>query len=274
MAGTAIVTGGRLGSGSLLPANWWTEGSTSCSRTSTATPQPRLQTGSGSRRRARNSTSSMRRPFALWSMRPTTGTDALDYVCNHRGIGAALPIEHVDLDHWQRTIDVNLSGVMHGCHAAYPHMVRQAVGRSVNTASLAGLLGGLGTAVPYTASKHAVVGLSLAWWVAAAPHDVGVHVVCPGGVDTRCSTSWPSPGWAFRQARRSRCGRSQPGWGSSTSTGGPPRQRCTARGRPRLCADSGPQHGAASVAALRMAPELMLRLSVTMMRRQSRKAGL
>jgi NAD(P)-dependent dehydrogenase (short-subunit alcohol dehydrogenase family) len=63
-------------------------------------------------------------------------------------------------------------------------MVRQGFGRIVNTASLAGIFGGLVTAVPYATSKHAVVGLSLAWRVAAAPHGVGIHVVCPGGIDT------------------------------------------------------------------------------------------
>ncbi len=108
----------------------------------------------------------------------------LDFLFNNAGIGASLPIEQVDLDHWQRTLEVNLGGVIHGCRAAYPHMVRQGFGRIVNTASLAGILGGLGTAVPYATSKHAVVGLSLAWRVAAAPRGVDIHVVCPGGIDT------------------------------------------------------------------------------------------
>jgi NAD(P)-dependent dehydrogenase (short-subunit alcohol dehydrogenase family) len=108
----------------------------------------------------------------------------LDFLFNNAGIGASVPVEQIDLDHWQRTLEVNLGGVIHGCRAAYPHMVHQGFGHIVNTASLAGIFGGLGTAVPYATSKHAVVGLSLAWRVAAAPHGVGIHVVCPGGIDT------------------------------------------------------------------------------------------
>jgi NAD(P)-dependent dehydrogenase (short-subunit alcohol dehydrogenase family) len=78
----------------------------------------------------------------------------LDFLFNNAGIGASLPVEEIDLDHWQRTLEVNLGGVIHGCRAAYPHMVRQGFGRIVNTASLAGIFGGLGTAVPYATSKH------------------------------------------------------------------------------------------------------------------------
>ena len=120
----------------------------------------------------------------------------LDYLFNNAGIGASMPVDSIDLAHWRRTIDVNLAGAVHGCHAAYPLMVRQGFGHIVNTASLAGVLGGLGAAVPYAASKHGVVGLSLAWRVAAAAHGVGVHVVCPGGVDTPLLDKVTFPGLA------------------------------------------------------------------------------
>jgi NAD(P)-dependent dehydrogenase (short-subunit alcohol dehydrogenase family) len=38
----------------------------------------------------------------------------LDFLFNNAGIGATLPIERIDLDHWQRTLEVNLGGVIHG----------------------------------------------------------------------------------------------------------------------------------------------------------------
>ncbi|MDX1620129.1 MAG: SDR family oxidoreductase [Nitriliruptorales bacterium] len=118
----------------------------------------------------------------------------LGLLFNNAGIGAAAPVDSIGLAHWERTIDVNLRGVLHGCHAALPLMREQGAGHIVNTASLAGLLGGLGAAAPYATTKHAVVGLTLALRVAAAPWGVGVHVVCPGGVDTPILDKTEFPG--------------------------------------------------------------------------------
>jgi NAD(P)-dependent dehydrogenase (short-subunit alcohol dehydrogenase family) len=198
----------------------------------------------------------------------------LDVLFNNAGIGASLPIEHVDLDHWQRTIEVNLSGVVHGCHAAYPHMVRQGFGRIVNTASLAGVFGGLGTAVPYATSKHAVVGLSLAWRVAAAPHGVGIHVVCPGGVDTPMLDKVAFPGLDIPvgAARSMRVQAADMGVKRFYSADRLARDvlRGVARGRALIVT---PASARLPWRLYRMAPEPMLRLSATMMRRQSRRAG-
>lgn len=108
----------------------------------------------------------------------------LDLLFNNAGIGALGEPEDTDLAHWQQAIDVNLKGVIHGCQAAYPLMQAQGWGHIVNTASLAGLIGGLFSAVPYTTTKHAVVGLSQALRTAGAGHGIRVSVLCPGGVET------------------------------------------------------------------------------------------
>jgi NAD(P)-dependent dehydrogenase (short-subunit alcohol dehydrogenase family) len=118
----------------------------------------------------------------------------LDLVFNTAGIGMGGEPEELSLAHWQRAIDINLRGVIHGCHAAYPLMKRQGFGRIVNTASLAGLGPGLGTAAPYNATKHGVVGLSLSLRSAGADFGVGVHVVCPGVVDTPILDGPDEPG--------------------------------------------------------------------------------
>ncbi|MEV7013143.1 SDR family oxidoreductase [Streptosporangium sp. NPDC051022] len=107
----------------------------------------------------------------------------LDFVFNNAGIAVGGTAEELTLDHWNRTIDVNLRGVVHGVHAAYPVMIRQGFGHIVNTASLAGLVP-TPMMAPYAATKHAVVGLSLALRTEAAAHGVKVSVVCPGFVDT------------------------------------------------------------------------------------------
>ncbi len=107
----------------------------------------------------------------------------LDLVVNNAGIGTGGAIDELSLDHWNATIDVNLRGVVHGVQAAYPIMIEQGSGHILNTASLAGLLP-TPLMGPYTATKHAVVALSLALRAEAAPHRVKVSVLCPGFVDT------------------------------------------------------------------------------------------
>jgi NAD(P)-dependent dehydrogenase (short-subunit alcohol dehydrogenase family) len=107
----------------------------------------------------------------------------LDYMFNNAGIAVGGLVEEFTLEHWDRVIDVNLRGVVHGVHAAYPVMLRQGSGHIVNTASLAGLIPGPGL-TPYDTVKHAVVGLSLSLRLEAAGRGVKVSAICPGFVDT------------------------------------------------------------------------------------------
>jgi NAD(P)-dependent dehydrogenase (short-subunit alcohol dehydrogenase family) len=86
----------------------------------------------------------------------------LDYMFNNAGVTICGEVRDLGLAHWQRMIAVNLWGAVHGTHAAYRVMVRQGFGHIVNTASLDGLMP-MPMATPYTAAKHAVVGLSTAF---------------------------------------------------------------------------------------------------------------
>jgi NAD(P)-dependent dehydrogenase (short-subunit alcohol dehydrogenase family) len=107
----------------------------------------------------------------------------LDYMFNNAGIAVGGLVEEYTLEHWNRVIDVNLRGVIHGVHAAYPVMLRRSDGHIVNTASLAGLIPGPGLAA-YDAVKHGVVGLSLSLRAEAAGRGVRVSAICPGFIDT------------------------------------------------------------------------------------------
>lgn len=107
----------------------------------------------------------------------------LDLVFNNAGIGVGGDVEELTVAHWDRVIDVNLRGVVHGVQASYPIMVRQGNGHIINTASLAGLIPSPYLA-PYAATKHAVVGMSLSLRAEAARNGVRVTAVCPGFVDT------------------------------------------------------------------------------------------
>jgi NAD(P)-dependent dehydrogenase (short-subunit alcohol dehydrogenase family) len=107
----------------------------------------------------------------------------LDFVFNNAGIGMAGEADEIPLVAWERIIDVNLRGVIHGVLAAYPLMLRQGFGHIINTASLAGLAPSP-LLTPYSMTKHAVVGLSASLRIEAAARGVRVSVLCPAAIET------------------------------------------------------------------------------------------
>ena len=107
----------------------------------------------------------------------------IDYLFNNAGSGAGGEVDSYTLDDWNDVIDVNLRGVAYGIQAVYPIMIRQGGGHIVNTASMAGLVASPGIA-SYTATKHAVVGMSKALRLEAERHGVRVSVLCPGVIRT------------------------------------------------------------------------------------------
>jgi NAD(P)-dependent dehydrogenase (short-subunit alcohol dehydrogenase family) len=110
-------------------------------------------------------------------------------VCNNAGVAAAGGIDNISLDNWRWVLDVNLMGVLHGIRAFLPHIRAHGEGgHFVNTASMAGMNGGLGFS-PYVASKFAVVGMSEGLSEQLKPHGIGVSVLCPYFVRTRIHES-------------------------------------------------------------------------------------
>jgi NAD(P)-dependent dehydrogenase (short-subunit alcohol dehydrogenase family) len=107
----------------------------------------------------------------------------LDMIFNNAGISWGGDTELLTMDHWNRIVDINIRGVVHGVAAAYPVMVRQGHGHIVNTASMGGLVAA-GLITSYVMTKHAVVGLSLALRSEAAGRGVKVLALCPSAVET------------------------------------------------------------------------------------------
>ncbi|UQN15551.1 SDR family NAD(P)-dependent oxidoreductase [Gulosibacter sp. ACHW.36C] len=86
----------------------------------------------------------------------------LNYAVNNAGIGGAnAPAGQVDLDDWDRVIDINLNGVLYGMRYQIPAMLEAGAAESaiVNMASIHGTVAALGNGA-YTAAKHGVVGLT------------------------------------------------------------------------------------------------------------------
>lgn len=107
----------------------------------------------------------------------------IDLLFNNAGVAAAGEVKDTPLDEWYRIFDINVRGVVHGIEAVYPLMIQQGFGHIVNTASIAGLLPCPGM-VAYSASKHAVVGISKGLRQEARRYGVKVSAVCPGFVRT------------------------------------------------------------------------------------------
>src|ERR1700676_2999809 len=110
-------------------------------------------------------------------------------VCNNAGVAAGGGIDHISLDNWRWVIDVNLMGVLHGIRSFLPHIRAHGEGgHIVNTASMAGMQGGLGFS-PYSVSKFAVVSMSEGLHTQLKPHGIGVSVLCPSYVRTKIGES-------------------------------------------------------------------------------------
>lgn len=107
----------------------------------------------------------------------------LDYVFNNAGIWMMGDAHAFSLDDWNRLIDVNLRGTIHGTKAAYAIMMEQKSGHIINTASVAGLTPDPGCTA-YAATKHAIVGMCKSLRVEAARHGVRVSALCPGVIET------------------------------------------------------------------------------------------
>ena len=83
----------------------------------------------------------------------------IDVIINNAGLMPQAPLERLQIDEWDRMIDVNIKEVLYGIAAALPHMKQQKAGHIINVSSVAGHKVGPGFAV-YAATKYAVRALS------------------------------------------------------------------------------------------------------------------
>ena len=113
----------------------------------------------------------------------------IDILCNNAGVMDYMQgVGELSNDIWRRVLSINLDGPMFTSRRAIPQMLAQGGGSIVNTASTAGISGGAAGAA-YTASKHALVGLTknTAWMY--APKGIRCNAICPGGTKTNIGES-------------------------------------------------------------------------------------
>ncbi|MGJ4881657.1 MULTISPECIES: SDR family oxidoreductase [unclassified Bradyrhizobium] len=109
----------------------------------------------------------------------------IDVFFNNAGIeGEIKPITAYPLEAFRRVLDVNVVGVFLGLKHVLPVMLKQNRGSIINTASIAGLIGSPQIAV-YSASKHAVIGLTKSASWECTGTNVRVNCICPGLIESR-----------------------------------------------------------------------------------------
>lgn len=107
----------------------------------------------------------------------------VDILVNNAGIIHRGPAVGVDLPDWRRVLTVNLDSVFTLCQAVGVQMLARGSGKIINIASLLSFQGGINVS-GYTASKHAVTGLTKALANEWAPHGIQVNAIAPGYIRT------------------------------------------------------------------------------------------
>jgi NAD(P)-dependent dehydrogenase (short-subunit alcohol dehydrogenase family) len=108
----------------------------------------------------------------------------VDILVNNAGIaGRSAPAWELSVQEWLDVIHIDLTGVFLGCRAVMPGMIERGYGRIVNVASIAGKEGNP-NAVPYSAAKAGVIGLTKSIAKEVATKGVIVNAITPAVIET------------------------------------------------------------------------------------------
>jgi 3alpha(or 20beta)-hydroxysteroid dehydrogenase len=122
----------------------------------------------------------------------TSRFGGVDYLINNAGTeGAVAPIDESPEAAFDQVMAVNVKGVFLGMKAVIPELRKRGGGAIVNLASVMGVMGGPAVA-PYTASKHAVIGLTKSAALGYGPEKIRVNAVGPAPIETRMMRSLES----------------------------------------------------------------------------------
>ena len=127
----------------------------------------------------------------------------LDILINNAGISTAARIDSDEYEaQWERAVSVNISAHTYTIRAALPYLRQcESGGRIVNIASTEGL-GATPTISPYTATKHAVIGLTRSLAVELGKEGITVNAICPGAINNGMTAKYPDDAKAVFARRR------------------------------------------------------------------------
>lgn len=108
--------------------------------------------------------------------------DRVDVLLNNAGIaGPQQPVEEIEVEAWQSTINTDLNSLFYLTRLVIPLMKLQRSGVILNMSSSAGRYG-CPLRSPYVASKWAAIGLAQTWAMELGPWNIRVNALCPGSV--------------------------------------------------------------------------------------------
>lgn len=116
----------------------------------------------------------------------------IDLVVNNAGVAAGGLVGDVSLADWKWIVNINMWGVIHGCHVFVPRLKAAGKGAILNVASSAGIVA-LPEMASYNVTKAAVIALSETLYAELAPHNIAVSVLCPTFFKTNLMSSFRSP---------------------------------------------------------------------------------
>lgn len=114
----------------------------------------------------------------------------IDILVNNAGMNMRTSTLEMELEDWQRVLDVNLNGTLYFCKAVLPYMIEQNGGKIVNVSSTTAKTAHKNAAPSYGASKAAVNYLTMHLALEMSPYNIYVNAVCPGPVETDMSSQW------------------------------------------------------------------------------------
>lgn len=107
----------------------------------------------------------------------------LDILVNNAGVTHSAPLEQTSTEDWQRCISINARAPFILCREALPLLKKSQAAHIINIASVVGVKG-YPLQSAYTASKHALRGMTISLAEELRGSNIRVHLLCPGGVDT------------------------------------------------------------------------------------------
>jgi 3-oxoacyl-[acyl-carrier protein] reductase len=114
----------------------------------------------------------------------------IDILVNNASILSLAPLEEIDIQEWDKLMNINLRGSFLFSQAVIPHMIKRKSGAIISMSGIAALDGGV-VGPHYSISKAGIICMTKCFAKYSGKHNVRVNTVCPGPIETEMTVDWP-----------------------------------------------------------------------------------